>query len=558
MTKVQVAANKKGFQPETVIKGLSLSAGIAVARVCRFNEARHSNLEVYKVSGEGVEREIDRIKKAVALVVERIEVLRQETESKIGKAEAEIFTAHRMILEDPALIKKIEGLIRDEHTNAEAAVMVVMDSYEARMRQIDSEFLNDRAGDFVEIKNRLLDVLRDINPVFQCADSSHCQRGRNRIVVASELTPGMTVELDTAHTLGFVTERGGANSHAAILARAMGIPAVSGIPDIFKSISCGTEIAVDGNSGEVIIWPTEKTIARLKKASGGVLRAPGRIEPVAGFKVMANINTSCEIDEAVEMNCEGIGLYRTEFEFMTAGRFLDENEQYQKYSHAVKAMEGRPVTFRLFDAGGDKPLPFLDIVQEENPALGWRGGRLLLGHSVLMRTQARAIVRASEYGPVRVLYPMIVDLAQYRKLRKVFNESVEGLDVKNVEHGVMFEVPSACMDAGRLMKESDFASIGTNDLIQYLFAVDRNNARVAYDYSPDRAIFWKVVKNISRAAMREGKKLSVCGEIAGDPRYINRLMKSGIFAVSVSSRLISGARVAAMEILNRKQTKETK
>lgn len=549
---VKAVADKNGFQTETVIKGLSLSAGIAVARVCRFNEARHSNLEVYKVSGEGVEREISRIRKSMALVVERIEVLRQETEIRIGKAEAEIFMAHRMILEDPELIRRIEDLIRNEQTNAEAAVMVVMDSYEARMRQIDSEFLNDRAGDFVEIKNRLLDVLRDINPVFQCSDSSHCQKGRNRIVVAGELTPGMTVELDTSHTLGFVTERGGANSHAAILARALGIPAVTGIPDIFKSISCGTEIVVDGNAGEVTIWPTEKTIARLKKASNGALRAPGRIEPVAGFRVMANINLADDVGEAVEMNAEGVGLYRTEFEFMTAGRFLDEDEQYEKYSTVVKAMDGKPVTFRLFDAGGDKPLPFLDLVQEDNPALGWRGGRLLLGHSVLMKTQARAIVRASAHGPVRVLYPMIVDLAQYRQLRKVFNESVEGQDVTNVEHGVMFEVPSACMDAGRLMKESDFASIGTNDLIQYLFAVDRNNARVAYDYSPDRTIFWKVVGNIARAAKKEGRSLSVCGEIAGDPRYIKKLMKSGVYGVSVSSRLISGARVAAAEILSRK------
>lgn len=538
---------------EKVIKGLSLSSGIAVARTCRFNETRHSNIEIYKVEGKGLEREVARLKRAISIAVDRVEELRKETEEKIGAAEAEIFAAHRMILEDPALLSGVEGVLRRESTTAEAAVMVVLDSYEARLRQIDNDHISDRAGDFVEIKNRLLDILRNMNPVFQCVSKEHCQRGHNRIVVSGELTPGMTVELDTAHTMGFVTERGGANSHAAILARALGIPAVSGIMGVQQEISCGTEIAIDGAKGEVIIWPTEKTIARLKKAAGGKLRSPGVVEPVAGFSVMGNISMSTEIGEAVDMGAEGVGLYRTEFEFMAAGRFLDENEQYERYSKVVKGMKGKKVAFRLFDAGGDKPLPFLDIEQEDNPALGWRGSRLLLGHTDLMQTQARAIVRASAHGAVRVLYPMIIDLAQFRQLRAVFDDAAKDMDSSKVEHGVMFEVPSACLQARQLMKEADFGSIGTNDLVQYLFAVDRNNAKVAYDCYPNRNVFWKLVGDVARAAAREGKHISVCGELAGDPQYVKKLMKRGIHAVSVSARLISGARLAAMAILGQKK-----
>jgi len=506
-------------------------------------------METYTVEGDGIDLELERVHRALGLAVKRVEELRGETERKLGKAEAEIFAAHRMILEDPELVRAIENLIRREGTNAEAAVMVVLDSYEARMRLIDNEYLQDRAGDFVEIKNRLLDILRDMNPEFQCSDLAHCQRGRHRIVVASELTPGMTVELDTSNTLGFVTERGGRNSHAAILARALGIPAVTGITNIHRQISCGTEIAIDGTEGEVILWPTDKTVRKLKKTAGETLRVPSAVDPVDGFTVMANINLAEEVEEALEMRAEGIGLYRTEYEFMTAGRFLSEDEQYERYSSVVKVMQGRPVIFRLFDAGGDKSLPFLDGSAEDNPALGLRGGRLLLNHMELMRTQARAIARASRHGEARILYPMVVDMPQFVKLKRAFEEAVADLDV-SLKHGVMFEVPSACLDARKLMKEADFASIGTNDLIQYMFAVDRNNASVSYDYSPKRPVLWKIIGSIARACQAHERELSVCGELAGDPKYIKKLLSKGIDSVSVSSRLVPGARVAALEIID--------
>jgi phosphotransferase system enzyme I (PtsI) len=218
-------------------------------------------------------------------------------------------------------------------------------------------------------------------------------------------------------------------------------------------------------------------------------------------------------------------------------------------------MEGKPVVFRMFDAGGDKPLPFLDLPEEDNPALGWRGGRLLLNHSFLLGAQARAIARASAHGPVHVLYPMVVDLDQFVRLRKMFISAIEGVKVGTIRHGVMFEVPASCLDAKAIFREADFGSIGTNDLVQYLFAVDRNNVKVAYDYSPDRRVLWSVMKMVAREAASAGKELSVCGEIAGDPRYVNRLRKIGIKNVSVNSRLIPGVRLTVIEAMKSKNKK---
>jgi phosphotransferase system enzyme I (PtsI) len=530
---------------EVVFKGLALSNGVAVARVCRFNENRHSNLPVYRVEGKGVDREIARVKRAVLIALERIEAVRKETAVKIGPSEAEIFTAQKMIIEDESLNEKISDLIRREKTNAESAVMTVFDSYEMRIRELDNEYMKERASDITEVKRRLLDVLANMNPSFQCVDQEHCQRGRNRVIVATELTPALTMELDTSHTMAFVTERGGVNSHAAILARALGIPAVAGIHNIHRILTCGTEIIVDGANGTVIVWPAEATIARIREDMKGAVRTPRAVPPVPGFAVMANISTSSEIDEAVEMQAEGVGLYRTEFEFMIAGRLLNEDEQYERYSSVVKAVAGKPVTFRMFDAGGDKPLPFLEIPKEDNPALGWRGGRLLLGHPALMETQARALTRASEHGRVNVLYPMVVGVDQYRALVDRFVQAVDGMPCHNLRHGVMFEVPSACLDASAIFEIADFGSIGTNDLVQYLFAVDRNNELVADDYSPDQPVFWSLIQQISESAAAAKKPLSVCGELAGDPRYVGKLMSVGIDTVSVSPRLIPGARVAA-------------
>lgn len=530
---------------EINLKGLALSSGRAVARVCLFNERRHSNLTQYKVSGVGLEREICRLKSALEITAERLDAIRKKVEKSVGKAEAEIFVAQAMIVKDESLRNDIIELILKRGLNPEAAVAQVLDQHEARMAKLDNEYLRERASDIGEVKRRILDVLADTNPSLACENEAHCQRGRNRIVVAEELTPSLTVDLDAKHLMGFVTEHGGVNSHAAILARALGIPAVSGIPGIRSHVSCGTEILVDGDTGEVIIRPSEKTLATAPVARRGTLRLPPAVEAVPGFEVFANSGTAAEISQAISMQAEGIGLYRTEIEVIAAGRMLAEDELAERYSQIVQAMSGKRVTFRCFDIGSDKPLPLTDVPKEDNPALGFRGARFLLARPDLFRTQARALARASAHGAIHVMYPMITGLDQFIKLKTLFTQAVANLPTGKIFHGIMLEVPSACYQAADILKEADFASIGSNDLTQYFFAVDRNNELVATDFNPDQPVFWALLQSLVATAKKSGKHLSLCGELAGDPKFVPRLLAIGITSVSVRPRAISSVRQTA-------------
>ncbi|MBU4198393.1 MAG: phosphoenolpyruvate--protein phosphotransferase [Verrucomicrobia bacterium] len=537
------------YREEIRLQGIPISAGVVAAKVCLFNEGRHANLPVYRVSGEGMERERNRILRAMDLAVTQLEALRQDVASRVGKAEAEIFSAQAQILQDPALKQRMLETVQAKNANAEAVVTSVLEAYESRLLEVDNEYIKDRASDIGEIKRRLLDILGNINPALQCAGQPHCQKGRNRIIVADELTPTLTLALDTEHTRGFVTERGGKTSHAAILARALGIPAVTGIKGIHGAISCGTEVLINGNTGEVIVWPSETTVQAMPAVQPPPESGAMAITPVPGLQVMANITTAADVAEANAMLAEGIGLYRTEFEFFSAGHLLNEDEQFEKITAVVKAMNGKPVTVRLLDVGGDKAAPYFEIPPEQNPYLGFRGSRFLLAHPDLLAAQARALTRASQLGPVQVLYPMIIDMEQFLALKKMFQQATRDIEAGRISHGVMFEVPSACLQARELLASADFASVGTNDLIQYLFAVDRNNERVSYDFTPDRQVFWRLLADMVRAAEEQGRPLSVCGELAGDPAYIGKLISLGIRIVSVSAKLIPAVRRAAVAAL---------
>ena len=529
---------------ETRFKGLPLSPGIAVARVCLFNERRHVSLPVANVTDKEVRSEGDRFRKALSLVREKLALLIKEVKERVGVAEAEIFTAQKMILEDPVLIQRVTDHIRSKNFNAEKAVISSLDFFEGQLAEMDNAYIRERASDISEVKRRLLDVLAGMNPSFQCANDFFCQKGKNRIVIAQELTPSLTMELNTDFIRGFVTDRGGVASHAAILARALRIPAVSGIPGIHDMIFCGTEVLINGDTGEVVIWPSKKTLEEYPDLQREVVEEMPVVEPVAGLKVLANLSLAKKVKEAVDYKAEGIGLYRTEFEFFAAGKILCEMEQYGLYLEVLKAMKDKPVYFRMLDLGGDKTADFLKLQKEQNPALGFRGSRFLLGHPELFRNQARALARASRNGRVHVMYPMVIDIEQFRKLKKTFEEATEDIPHGEIKHGLMFEVPSACLDAEEILKEADFGSIGTNDLIQYLFAVDRDNEFVAYDHHPDRKIFWHLIHHVAHAAKKHRKPLSVCGELASNPVYARKLMVAGIRAVSVAPRAIAGLRIA--------------
>jgi len=529
---------------ETILRGLPLSGGVALARACLFNERRHNNLSVYRVEGKDAEAEIARLEQSLDAVVKRLETLREDVAREVGSAEAEIFVAQQMIVMDPSLREQIHEAIRSRGLNAEPIVAEVLDSYEDRISRVDDEYIKERATDIGEVKRRILDVLRNLNPTLECQGEDHCQRGKERVVVARELTPTLTIDLETGETRAFVTERGGPGSHAAILARALGIPAVSGIREAHSRILCGTELLVNGDTGEVIVWPTRKRVAALAPFDAS-LRMPQLVDPVDGLQVMASISSCSDVEQASRLQAEGIGLYRTEFESLAERRILSEEEQSDRYASVIQAMGGAPVYIRLLDLGGDKAAPFLGLEQEENPHLGLRGARLLAARPELLQDQARAIARASAHGPVHVMYPMIVDLEQFLALRETFREAVRGIEGGELKHGVMFEVPSACLQAREILEHAEFGSIGSNDLTQYLFAIDRDNELVASDYSGDRPAFWSLVDSMVQAAEETGRPLSVCGEMASEPRTLVKLLEHGITSVSVSSRLIPGVRLEA-------------
>lgn len=529
---------------ETRFRGLPLSGGVVYAKVCLFNENRHRAIPLRKVGDSEVDREKERVRKAMKIVREKLDLLIKSVRSKVGVAEAEIFTAQKMILSDPALGKRIFEHIDTRNFNAEKAISSSLDFFESQILKMDNAYLKERASDIGEVKRRFLDVLANLNPSFQCAGESYCRKGKDRVVIAKELTPSLTMELNTESVRGFVTDRGGVASHAAILARGLKIPAVSGIANIHDMMFCGTDVLVDGNSGEVILWPTRQTLSQypeLKLPRGEVSEA---IEPIPSLKVMANLNLAKNVREVIDQKAEGVGLYRTEFELFAAGKLLDEDEQCKRYVHVLKALEGKPVYFRMLDIGGDKNADFLKLPQERNPYLGFRGSRFLLGHRDLFRAQARALARASQHGRVHVMYPMVIDQEQFLKLKKAFLEETDDLPAGDIKHGIMFEVPSACLDAEELFKIIDFGSIGTNDLIQYLFAVDRDNEAVAYDHHPDRKIFWTLIRHVAHAAQKHRKALSVCGELAGNPVYARKLIREGIRSVSVAPKMIPALRMA--------------
>ena len=530
---------------ETRFNGLPISPGIAMARVCLFSDVRHGDTPLYRISTDDLAEEKNRVQQAVPVAAEQLDRVIAEIAHRIGPAEAQIFEAHKAILTDPSLIREIFNRIEISQVNAETAVIQTLDTYQSRFLELDSEYLRDRVSDIGEVQRRLLGALSDRSPQLHCSEQVRCRRGRGRIIAAEELTPSLTVSLHAEKTRGFVTERGGATSHAAILARSLGIPAVSGLADIYRILDCGTELILNGDTGEVIVWPSNETVEHFG------LHRPARpdtsavVPPVPRLTVLANISQSGETALAVHHRAEGIGLYRTEMEFFAENRILTEEEQYNRYAAVVQEMNGKPVCFRLLDLGGDKRAPFLALPQEVNPSLGFRGSRLLLERCDLLRPQARALARASLHGPVNVLYPMIVDFAQFLQLRTAFQETIADLPTGQMRHGVMFEVPSACLQARQLLQEAHFGSIGTNDLIQFLFAVDRNNSLVNEDISLDQPALWSLLSDIAVAARETERPVSVCGEVASHVQFLPALMRIGLTTLSVAPRFIPQIRLAA-------------
>jgi len=530
---------------ERRLTGLGISEGVALGRVRLVESHKHKAIPFFTLSPEDIPEEKTRLAAAIETAAGQLDELMAIVTKKIGPAQANIFFAQKMMVQDDVLRQQMMDVIEQQRLNAESAVEKTLEAYEALLSEVDNSYLKERASDIGEIRRRLQDILRASLPEDVQVRQDQAGVEGMCIVVAEELTPSETVGLDTAHTVGFVTERGGPSSHAAILARALGIPAVSGIKNLMNFFAHGEEALINGSTGEVILAPVAATLRLYPAAKRPMVRRLTPVPPVPGVVVMANISLASEVEVVKSVQAEGIGLYRTEFELLAAGRMLSEEEQCERYSVVVKGVEGRPVYIRLFDLGSDKPASFLDIPTEENPCLGYRGARLLLGQPELFITQARAIAQVSTQGPVHIVYPMISDIDQFLKLRELFRQHTQDIKQGEIKHGVMLEVPSACLMAREMLEAADFASIGSNDLFQYLFALDRNNERVAPDYRPDRPVFWNLLKQILEAARAAGKPVSLCGEIGGQPQYLPRLLDMALCTVSVNPRFVGLARMAA-------------
>jgi phosphotransferase system enzyme I (PtsI) len=526
-------------------KGITINPGRVAAKICLFSAIHRKQVPEYRLADDNeAVREIERFAKVRQECSDDLARVSAEVATTIGKAEAEIFTTQGHIMNDPKVIDGITGLVKTERKNVEWAIVKILGEFEEMMASLDSPYLRERSSDISEVKQRLLNKLGNQQAGFICEGQAHCRRGKERIIVAGELTPNMIVNMNMEKVLGFVTEHGGVTSHAAILARSLGVPAVSGIEHIMEKVKCGDTVLVNGDNGEVLLDPDEKTIFNLIQTISAGETSPEIAVSPAGMTVAANASTLEDVRLARAMNADGIGLFRTEIFFVGAERLLSEEEQFVFYRQVQSIMKDRIVTYRMLDVGGDKPLPFLRLQKEANPFLGFRGARFLLGNPDIFSGQMRALGRLTRHGKIRILFPMIIDTEQMSSLIERSRSVLSGIDhdSANIEFGAMFEVPSAILQAEEIMRQIDFSSIGSNDLIQYLFAIDRDNELVSREYNPAHPALWVFLARLSTVARELQQPLSLCGELAGREGMPSKLIETGIVSLSVSPRLIPRVR----------------
>lgn len=527
---------------EKVFTGISLNAGSVLANVCLYSAENYNRSAAHKhIKKSSVKKEIKRYDNACIKATEDLKNFASSAKDNIGEAESRIFIVQSEILNDPSIKKQVTDEIETNLKTAEWALYDVFEEYENKLKNIQNPYFKERSSDIIEIRNLLLNILFDAITGFRCEGLNHCSRGEDKIIVASELTAEMMVNMNLNRVLGIVTEHGGIASHAAIIARSIGIPAVCGVQDIFENVHCGTQLLIDGDNGQVLLNPSDSSIAELisskmEETEDEVVH----INSPSGVNIFANASLIEDVQNANKYGADGIGLFRTEISIMRHNRFLNEDEQFEFYKPVLEIMGNRTVTFRLMDIGGDKELPFLNIAKETNPSLGLRGSRFLLQNGDIFSSQLRAILKLSNIGPIRVMFPMVIDSEQMETLLTATREIMNTIDVikENIMFGAMIEVPSAVFDAEAIMNLCDFISIGSNDLIQYLFAVDRNNDLVANEYNPKHPVLWNILEDLSNTAKATNKPISICGEMAGRSGLSNRLVKLGINSLSVSSRLI--------------------
>lgn len=532
--------NRSNSQLEMI--GTVISSGVIIGEVCHYQAGSNEQTAVYKVESEQIHKEIKRFENAIKASKEELTQLSKSIGEKIGKSEAKIFETHILLLEDKQLLNKIYNKTKEENVNIEYAVKIVFEEFEDIFAKMDDEYLKDRGTDFSELKRRILSHLTGEKGKFLCRNDCLVKSKSGRIILTNELTPSMISLLENKNIDGFVTKYGGKNSHAAILARAVGIPYITGI-NIIEKIKCETPVIIDGSSGKVIFNPKKEIIdtykeiikkekkAGLAKIIGSVVKTNKGTE----IEIYANIINLVDMKFYNEFNLAGIGLVRTEFLFFEYKDFPTEEEQTIIYSEITKKTNGNPVTFRLFDLGGDKKIPSLKFDNEENPLLGLRGIRYLMKYKKILTDQVNAICNSAKYGTVKILYPMISNIDELKEVNDIVKSILNKNEYsRNIHIGIMFEVPSLFIDPNPYLKLVDFISIGSNDLVQYLYGVDRNNANVSHLYKQDSAVIYKLIENVIKESIKENKEVTLCGEIDLNSNFFEKLIKLGLKKFSVS------------------------
>lgn len=538
----------KGYQNNmTKLTGIAASDGIAIAKAFLVEEP---DLSFGISKSNDSQQEKERLAKAIADSKVEIEKIKAVAAKSLSEEEAQVFDAHLMVLEDPELQQAYTQKIDDETLNAESAVRQTADFYiEIFKGMEDNPYMQERAADIKDVTDRLVAHLLGVKiPDLSTIDEEV-------VVVAYDLTPSDTAQLNRQFVKGFATDIGGRTSHSAIMSRSLEIAAVVGTGNVSKEINDGDTVIVDGLNGDVIVNPDDATIAEYEKIAADFLARKAEWEKLKDaetltkdgkkFEIAANIGTPKDLEGVHSNGAEAIGLYRTEFLYMDSDEMPTEDEQFESYKVVLEGMNGHPVVVRTMDIGGDKHLPYLQLPEEMNPFLGYRAIRIGLNQPELLRVQLRALLRASVYGSLRIMFPMISNLPEFRAAKAIYEEEKaklesEGVEVADdIQVGIMIEIPAAAVIADQFAKEVDFFSIGTNDLIQYTMAADRMNEHVSYLYQPFNPSVLRLIKNVIDASHKEGKWTGMCGEVAGEPMAAPLLVGMGLdeFSMSASSVL---------------------
>ena len=529
------------------LQGIAASDGIAIAKVYTLTEP---DLTVTKVTVEDSEKEVSRLDDALAASIKDVELIKETALKNLGEEEAQVFDAHLMVLSDPELIGQVKDSITSNKVNAESALKEVTDMFISIFAGMeDNPYMQERAADIRDVSKRILAHLLGVKIPSPATIKDEV------IIVAADLAPSDTAQLNRQYVKAFVTDIGGRTSHSAIMARSLEIPAIVGTKEVTSIAKDGDIIIVDGLSGDVFLNPSEEVVAEYRAKAEAFAAQQAEWEKLKDSKtytkdghqveLAANIGTPKDLEGVVNNGAEGVGLYRTEFLYMDSHEMPTEEDQFEAYKAVLEGMNGKPVVVRTMDIGGDKELPYLPLPHEMNPFLGYRAIRISLNEPEMFRTQLRALLRASVYGKLRIMFPMIATLNDFRGAKALLEEEkakliAEGVAVSDdIQVGIMIEIPAAAVLAHQFAKEVDFFSIGTNDLIQYTMAADRMNERVSYLYQPYNPSILTLIKHVIDSAHKEGKWAGMCGEMAGDQTAVPLLVGLGLdeFSMSASSVL---------------------